>query len=66
MFWTITKAVTDVADGLEIQFDVVETARCSGDGEWAADKLSKGMEDLVRSCLPLAPFLVSLPLSFRK
>ena len=66
IIWTIAKAVNDVADGLGIQFDVVKTARCSGDGEWASDKLSKGMEDLVRSCLPLAPSPVSLPLSLRK
>ena len=46
MFWTITKAVTDVADGLGIQFDVVKTTRCSGDGYG----VSVGTDHLIVDC----------------
>ena len=40
--YTVAKALHDVADGLGSIVRVVKTKRCSGEGEIAADSLSKG------------------------
>ena len=42
---TISKALMEVARGLDIRFEVVKTGRMSGPGERAADALSKGDMD---------------------
>ena len=45
--YTVAKAIQDVATGLNCKVTVTKTMRCSGNGEQAADALSKG--DWVRA-----------------
>ena len=40
--YTVSKAVADLSRGLNCQVRVLKTKRCSGEGERAADALSKG------------------------
>ena len=50
--YTVAKALFDVAEGLGSVVKVVKTRRCSGDGEIAADALSKGDWELAWKSMP--------------
>ena len=50
--YTIAKALADLGEGLACKVTVVKTKRCSGDGEIAADALSKGEWDTAWAHMP--------------